>query len=144
VGEGAGEKEGVPMSLQGVYACLMGMGGLSMERYVVYAGLKRCGYVVLRAPTWAVEDGDVEEDFRRDLRRAGHEEEQRYWGLGLFARIFRSLLTRRSNDPPPIGPLVMPGLYRSYSKLCVLPCQLVLTIAPCRRHISPAVHHPVS
>lgn len=113
------EREGVPVSLQGCYACLVGRGGLSMERYVVYAGLKRGGYVVLRAPTWGEEGegGDVGGGVRG---RVELEMGEGYWGLGLglglFARIFRSLVTRKSKDPPPLGPLVTPGLYRNYSE----------------------------
>lgn len=143
-----GEGEGLPMSLQGVYACLMWRWGLSLERYVVYAGLKRGGYVVLRAPTWGSGDEDEEAEAGVEGVRGVVEQEgkQRYWGwgFGLFARIFRSLVTSKPKDPPPLGPLVTPGLYRSYSEPWCLLCQLVLTIAPRRQHISPTLHHPVS
>lgn len=45
-------EEGIPMTLQGVYAsCLEACGGL--ERYQVYAYLRRAGYILLRAPTWS-------------------------------------------------------------------------------------------
>jgi len=48
-------EEGVPMSVQGAYAtCLEGCGGL--ERYQVYAYLKRAGYILNRAPTFS-DDG---------------------------------------------------------------------------------------
>jgi len=48
-------EEGVPMSVQGAYAtCLEGCGGL--ERYQVYAYLKRAGYILTRAPTFS-DDG---------------------------------------------------------------------------------------
>jgi len=147
---GEGEGEGLPMSLQGVYACLMGRGGLSLERYVVYAGLKRGGYVVLRAPTWGDGGGDEGDDGEAEVegRSGGVEREkgQRYWGWGwgLFARVFRSLVSSKAKAPPPLGPLVTPGLYRSYSEPWCLLCQLVLTMVSCRRHISPALHHPVS
>lgn len=87
-----------------------------MERYVVYAGLKRCGYVVLRAPTWEDEDEDGEEELAGVGGGKGQEQEWRFWGLDLFARIFRSLVTSKAEDPPPLGPLVTPGLYRSYSE----------------------------
>ena len=50
----------LPMSLQGAYATLIGTSGLSLERYLVYAGLKRAGYILQRAPTWFDEqDGQV-------------------------------------------------------------------------------------
>ncbi|RMZ77658.1 hypothetical protein DV738_g4251, partial [Chaetothyriales sp. CBS 135597] len=45
----------LPMSLQGAYASFIGKSGLTLERYLVYAGLKRSGYVVQRAPTWGDE-----------------------------------------------------------------------------------------
>jgi tRNA-splicing endonuclease subunit Sen54 len=48
---------GLPMSLQGAYAMFIGDegshdGALTFERYSVYAGLKRSGYTVHRAPSW--------------------------------------------------------------------------------------------
>ena len=46
------EDEGLPMSLQAAYAFLVGALGLTVERFLVYAGLKRSGYVVLRGPAW--------------------------------------------------------------------------------------------
>ncbi|MCJ1462866.1 tRNA-splicing endonuclease subunit sen54 [Pseudocyphellaria aurata] len=49
---------GIPMSVQAAYAFLIGAGhGLTLERFIVYSGLKRSGYIVLRAPGW---DGDQE------------------------------------------------------------------------------------
>jgi tRNA-splicing endonuclease subunit Sen54 len=42
----------LPMSVQGAYASFIGTDGLTLERYTVYAGLKRAGYIVHRAPTW--------------------------------------------------------------------------------------------
>lgn len=48
-------EEGVPMSLQAAYAsCLEACGGL--ERYQVYAYLKRAGYILQRADTFS-DDG---------------------------------------------------------------------------------------
>jgi tRNA-splicing endonuclease subunit Sen54 len=42
----------LPMSLPGAYASFIGKAGLTVERYLVYARLKRSGYIVQRAPTW--------------------------------------------------------------------------------------------
>ncbi|KAL1972960.1 hypothetical protein VTN31DRAFT_6502 [Thermomyces dupontii] len=42
----------VPMSLQAAYTCLIGRGGLTLERFAVYSGLKRLGYTLVRAPSW--------------------------------------------------------------------------------------------
>ncbi|EFE44618.1 tRNA splicing endonuclease subunit (Sen54), putative [Trichophyton verrucosum HKI 0517] len=51
------ELEGtVPMSLQAAYACFLGRSGLTMERFSVYSGLRRGGYVVVRADTWDEEN----------------------------------------------------------------------------------------
>ena len=49
-------EEGIRMSLQAAYAYLLGKQGLMLERYKVYAGLKRSGYVVQRRPAWYAED----------------------------------------------------------------------------------------
>ncbi|RAL62653.1 hypothetical protein DID88_004498 [Monilinia fructigena] len=50
------EDDGAPMSLQAAYAMLVGLDGergkISLERYNVYANLKRNGYVVMRGPDW--------------------------------------------------------------------------------------------
>lgn len=49
-------EEGIPMSVQGVYAsCLEAAGGL--ERFQVYTYLKRSGYIIQRAPTF--DDGKL-------------------------------------------------------------------------------------
>lgn len=110
-GEEEEKEEGVvPMSLQAGYACLIGGGsGLSLERFTVYAGLKRCGYIVQRGPGW--DKNFVGGEFVREERSA----EER--PLGLFARIYRALFEGRRRDPPPLGPLVGAGVYRSYSQL---------------------------
>ncbi|KAI9821924.1 MAG: tRNA-splicing endonuclease subunit sen54 [Pycnora praestabilis] len=109
------EGDGMPMSLQGAYACLIGVDGLSLERYTVYAGLKRSGYQVLRAETWD-RGGNLDRQTTQMLSVAGAKE-QRYWGLGLFAQIFRSLFRSNHVGQLALGPLVTPGLYRSYNDI---------------------------
>ena len=57
-----GDGMGLPMSLQGAYAMFIGDesshdGALTFERYSVYAGLKRSGYTVHRAPSWDDDTG---------------------------------------------------------------------------------------
>jgi len=42
----------LPMSLQGAHASFIGKSGLTLERYQVFAGLRRLGYTVVRTPTW--------------------------------------------------------------------------------------------
>lgn len=103
---GEGRDEGVGMSLQACYAYLLGREGLTLERYIVFAGLKRSGYVVQRAPTWRDEDWDKGYIPPRQVERGRP--------LGLWARLYRGLFEGRERERPPQGPLVTPGLYRSY------------------------------
>jgi tRNA-splicing endonuclease subunit Sen54 len=105
-----GTEDGVPLSLQAAYSLLVGDGeGLvSMEDYQVYANLKRTGYVVNRAPPDKVPfvlEGD-------DPRH--QQEEQR---PGLLKWLFGKLFSSEAKKPAPFGPLVKPGLYRSYNDI---------------------------
>lgn len=96
-------EEGIPMSLQGVYAsCLEGCGGL--ERYQVYAYLKRAGYIIQRAPT---PDAVAP--------RAGPSPTV----LGAApSGIFNTLAARLASLlTPPEGPLVTPASCRSYPSI---------------------------
>ncbi|KAK8156423.1 tRNA splicing endonuclease-like protein subunit [Phyllosticta citrichinensis] len=113
------EAEGLPMSLQGAYATCLGMeeaigGNLTMERYVVYAGLKRSGYIVTRAESW---------DGTKVLNRGG--EVQQSSTLGLFGSLWRRIFGATSSTKSSLGPLVSPGLYRNigdvYRLLEVIP-----------------------
>lgn len=47
-----GSLGGASHSLQSAYTMLIGKLGLTLERYTVYAGLKRSGYVVQRSSMW--------------------------------------------------------------------------------------------
>lgn len=120
--DGEGDGLGVPMSLQGAYATFIGRegevgGALTFERYSVYAGLKRMGYTVHRAPSW---DGPGEppgEDCFPPLPAST-------WGLGLLTAGWRSLFIARTSateSQQMEGPLAPPGLYRSYGLLECLP-----------------------
>lgn len=107
-------EEGVPMSLQGVYAtCLDGCGGL--ERYQVYSYLKRAGYILARAPTFQDEDADVPPS--PTVRTATTT------SPGIFAQLFSSFFGE--TPVPRSGPVVAPGAYRSYeaiySRLSLIP-----------------------
>ncbi|KAK5294405.1 tRNA-splicing endonuclease subunit sen54 [Cryomyces antarcticus] len=122
-GEGEqGEEQqrlGVPMSLQGAYAAFIGLqaekgGALTFERYAVYAYLKRAGYTVLRASSWDG-PGDAPED-----RVVDEQLPARYWNLGLFAEIWKNFFSAKPEDSTErqrLGPLVTPGLYRSYADI---------------------------
>lgn len=131
VGKGREEEMGVPMSVQAAYTFLIGAGhGLTLERFIVYAGLKRSGYIVLRAPGW---DGEEE----RGGRGAGGEKKKKMkknetsgdgaqiqqQPLGWFSRIYKALWDslalggqQRHGHRPGVGPLVGLGVYRSYSQ----------------------------
>ena len=112
------ELEGLPLTLQAAYTYLLGSQGLTLERYIVYAGLKRGGYRVFRAPTWCPEDHD---QFKVPPRSPPE-------SLGTFAQLYAFLFSSaRPLTPPPNGPLVHPGLYRSYlpiyNQLALIPHQ---------------------
>ena len=111
--EGDGEDEGLPMSLQAAYAFLVGALGLTVERYLVYAGLKRSGYVVLRGPAWY--EGDEERIWEVPLssrRGVGIVEGEKGW-----KRWWSMLFGTKQPDQPPMGPLVGKGFYRSYADI---------------------------
>lgn len=114
---GEGEVRGVPISLQAAYAYMIGEEGLSLERWSVYAGLKRSGYVVQRAREWDPEDYDKGFVAARQVERDK--------SLGVWGQLYKSLFETKVPETPPQGPLVAPGLYRSYASIYRL-----LTIIP--------------
>lgn len=130
-GEGVGE---LPMSLQAGYATFLSddLGGerdtgVSLERYVVYAGLRRSGFVVRRAKGFS---GRARRQRRATGRCGGQRDEcegdvLETAGLSawLYRRVLRPGLDRSWRGETEIerrgrmreGPLVSVGLYRSYS-----------------------------
>jgi tRNA-splicing endonuclease subunit Sen54 len=96
-----GGDDGVSMSLQAAYAFLIGndgeIGKVSLEKYTVYANLKRAGYVVFRAT---------------DSSESPSEQKPT-----LFNWIFGNFFSERPLQHPRNGPLVRPGLYRSYNQI---------------------------
>ena len=132
------ELEGLPLSLQAAYTYLLGSQGLALERYIVYSGLKRSGYSVFRAPTWYLQDHDKSQVPPRKPPEP----------LGVFAQLYASLFAPDSpHTSLPSGPLVQPGLYRSfhliYHRLALIPhndptlpippergCSFTSTVAP--------------
>ncbi|KAH7409301.1 tRNA-splicing endonuclease subunit sen54 N-term-domain-containing protein [Cadophora sp. MPI-SDFR-AT-0126] len=104
--------EGVPMSLQAAFSIFIGndneRGKISLERYTVYAHLKRMGYIVLRAPEW-------------DPSKPG--EIPTYdnipWpeSTSIFNRLFGKLFAEKEVEHSAYGPLVKPGMYRSYNSI---------------------------
>ncbi|KAH8816251.1 tRNA-splicing endonuclease subunit sen54 N-term-domain-containing protein [Xylogone sp. PMI_703] len=105
--------EGVPMSLQATYALLIGDdnedGKISLDRYNVYANLKRTGYVVSRAPDperLSIGNNGALRD--RDMKDA----------TGLFGWLFGAIFAKpAAQQHAPYGPLVKPGMYRSYNAI---------------------------
>ena len=105
-----GELKDLPLSLQAVYVYLIGSQGLTLERYTVYAGLKRSGYIVQRAPTWYPAD-----HAETTVPPQPHP-------FTMTPSIFHRLYAFFSppappSEPSPFGPLVQPGLYRSYAPI---------------------------
>ncbi|KAK3315084.1 tRNA-splicing endonuclease subunit sen54-like protein [Apodospora peruviana] len=97
---------GFPLSVQAAYSLLVGdddreRGKVSLRKFQVFSNLKRAGYNVLRAPpTPAVY-----------VQPSAPPSEP----LGLLQWLFSSLFSRKENKKQlPYGPLVQPGLYRSY------------------------------
>lgn len=118
--KGPQEWNDVSMSLQACYAWFVGMDGLSLERYSVYAGLRRSGYIVLRAPGWYDEDHHQEKDEKGGGNVVGCQgqlqgQKDQEWSIWQW--IHKRFLERKLRDPLPLGPLVGPGLYRSYSDI---------------------------
>ncbi|KAK3203778.1 hypothetical protein GRF29_106g639310 [Pseudopithomyces chartarum] len=122
--EGGGNMlEGPPMSLQGAYAAFLGYeagvgGKLTMEMYTVYAGLKRSGYVVFRHGSWDDDRAEV-----HSLTASNSQDQGRKKG-GYWSRFWSEIWQRISQPSYTVsapslayGPLIRPGLYRSYADI---------------------------
>lgn len=115
----------LPMSLQGAYASLIGKNGLTLERYLVYAGLRRLGYTVVRAPTWSPEDAGLNghiKPYRLPLelsqRVAPSSSIISSNVSGIIHRLVQYLFKPdQAKACPSLGPLVAPGLYRNYNDI---------------------------
>lgn len=123
VNESVITEEAPPMSVQGAYAAFIGMehdgpGALTLDRYVIYAGLKRNGYAVYRAEGW---DGTVQ--VWNEGQKGNTSERSKggnTWGMGLFGDLWTRTFSQdgpASLEEAAQGPLVPPGLYRSYGEL---------------------------
>ena len=93
-------------SLQSAYTQLVDQLGLTLERYTVYAGLKRSGYIVQRGPSWY--PGACE----REMMEARVPLNPR--PSSLFGWLYRLLFENQPKTPALSSPLVTLGLYRSY------------------------------
>lgn len=136
----------VPMSLQGAYAAFIGKSSLTLERYIVFAALRRTGYIVQRAPTWcsSVKSNATSQDrvdalaSEAQLLQAGHTPPSAPAPASLVYRLVHWLFPsteKPSTVPcynPVIGPLISPGLFRSYGDIFR------------QLHLIPQYHHDVS
>ena len=116
----------LPMSLQGAYASFIGKSGLTLERYSVFASLRRSGYTVIRAPTWSAGDARLNGHATRPpdsrevtIGKTFARENSGGGPGGLINRLMRYLFRSdyESRACPSLGPLVGPGLYRSYNNI---------------------------
>jgi len=111
----------IPMSLQGAYAAFIGKAGLTLERYIAFANLRRAGYIVQRAPTW---HGPVNStSILQDRVEADHTPSSTAPSVSLAYRLIQWIFPP---NPKPstiachdsvIGPLISPGLFRSYADI---------------------------
>lgn len=112
------EDEGTPMSLQAAYAMLIGRDGekgkVELDRYTVYANLRRTGYAVLRAAEWdATKPGaKPNHEFLRQISTPTAAEPQ-----SVFTWLWGKYFAEEEIQPQPHGPLIGPGLYRSYNAI---------------------------
>lgn len=118
-GEEVGNKTvpAIPMSLQAAYACFMGRGGLTLERYSVFTGLRRLGYVITRAPGW---DDTATVDSNDASRKGAYTQAPRRGaGLaGIFSVFFDWLHDPLSTASTSVGPIVGCGIHPNYSEPC--------------------------
>lgn len=158
----ADDEEGLlPMSLQGAYAAFLGDEGqrtnghgLTMEKYVVYASLKRAGFIVTRAEGFhggkELSKKEVAAHHTQAIQQPTTRTES--GNLGVFTKLYRILARpyqvtepeqqRREAERLASGPLVTPGLYRSYADiyrlLSLIPAQAPPHTNPTRSHLQPA------
>ncbi|CAL5873143.1 uncharacterized protein PFLUO_LOCUS7412 [Penicillium psychrofluorescens] len=120
---GSVDELSIPMSLQAAYTCFIGRGGLTLERFSVYTGLKRLGYALIRGPGW---DDQVDEASNAQDRALQLNPTQRGPGLGgIFSRLFEWIHDPLSTASTTTGPVVGCGIHRSYAdvyrKLAIIP-----------------------
>lgn len=120
----------LPMSLQGAYASFIGKDSLTLERYSVYAALKRAGYIIQRAPTWHDTDASHANGHASNSQHpstpsappsssyVSPQLPPQSRPTTLIHRLLSWLITpHRGESCPTLGPIVAPGLYRSYTDI---------------------------
>jgi tRNA-splicing endonuclease subunit Sen54 len=117
VEEGSEEEElSIPMSLQAAYTCLIGRGGLSLERFTVFSSLKRIGYAISRAPGWD-DTEEVEDSVDEHSRHAYMQPLKRGAGLaGILGSIFNWINDPKSTSSMAAGPVIGYGIHRNYGE----------------------------
>ncbi|KAK3491015.1 uncharacterized protein B0T23DRAFT_444201 [Neurospora hispaniola] len=108
-------KYGLPLSLQAAYALLIGEDGergkVSLQKFQVFSHLKRAGYNVIRAPTNPLPVQD-DTQLTTTTQPASKPKSVTEWLISCLPQSKSS-----PTDPPPYGPLVPPGFYRSYNTI---------------------------
>ncbi|OQE22725.1 hypothetical protein PENFLA_c012G00675 [Penicillium flavigenum] len=122
---GPGEEDlSVPMSLQAAYACFMGRGGLTLERYSVYTGLKRLGYALVRAPGWC-DDIEPQDADVSDASKAAPNKLHGPGLAGILGSLFNWIHDPLSTASTATGPIIGTGIHRHYMdvyrKLAIIP-----------------------
>ncbi|KAK6352766.1 tRNA-splicing endonuclease subunit sen54 [Orbilia brochopaga] len=126
----------VPMSVQAVYAAALAATG-GLERYQVYANLRRTGYVVYRDPAQQYDElfQNVGYDYRPAERgNRGWGPQVYLWGLGIFSALFTSVFHGRKGADA-FQAMVAPGAYRNYKEIYnrLLIPRRTLELPPTRR-----------
>ena len=102
-------EKGFPLGLQAAYSLLIGNDGergkVSLRKFQVYSNLKRAGYNVLRAPPIQKQQ---QQQQTKSSPPPPPPPTRTFW------QWLSSLLSSRERSPKSYGPLVQPGLYRSY------------------------------
>lgn len=115
--DGETDDSGIPMSLQAAYASFIGRGGLMVDRYSVYSGLRRLGYTLIRAPGWYDDDGD--DDAKEEVESTPRQ------GPGLAGIYGRFMDWLHSSTTTAVGPIAGLGIHRNYNdiyrKLSIVP-----------------------
>ncbi|PTU24535.1 hypothetical protein P175DRAFT_0513492 [Aspergillus ochraceoroseus IBT 24754] len=123
------EDSGIPMSLQAAYACFIGPGGLTIDQFSVFTGLRRLGYTLIRAPGWSGAAADTKP--QEDSYSSGLAKRQGPGLVGIFTRFLKWL--RDSSPSTVMGPVAGLGFHHSYT---ILTCSN-------RRYLSQACNNPI-
>ena len=103
---------GVSLTLQMAYSLLIGKEGergkVSLQKYQVYANLKRDGFHVVRASMISLPPKTLWQRFDAVFPANAQEESAKT----LWQRLISGMAARRRRRP--YGPLVQPGIYQSY------------------------------